>query len=285
LLLGLALARPLEPRELSAPSTLRTLLRPRAEAAEHVRGIEPPQVESKVRDSELHVPVPVVRATAAEREPYALPPVSEIARAALDLTVYLSGPGAYGAGILLDREGHVLTCRHVIEGLDPITVSLANGEKLTATVLDSDAELDLALLKVEERRTASVATGSITGVETGDELFAMGAPRKMKFSLTRGMASFVGRAFDGVYYLQSDLPLNGGSSGGPILDRSGRVVAISSFVLRNSEGLSFALPIDYAYQRFARWLAGSPALEGERSQAFEGWLSAVDKAHAGASEE
>ena len=96
----------------------------------------------------------------------------------------------------------------------------------------------------------------------------------MPFSLSRGMVSYVGRRFERTFYLQTDLPLNAGSSGGPVLNDRGQVVAIASFVLRDSEGLAFALPIDYAYRRFAAALVAPPAvIAGD----FDRWLAAPER--------
>jgi serine protease Do len=89
-------------------------------------------------------------------------------------------------------------------------------------------------------------------------VYAFGAPRKMAFSMSRGMVSYTGRDFEGLSYMQIDLALNGGSSGGPIVNSYGEVVGISSFILKKSQGLSFALPIDYARERFARYLGSVP---------------------------
>jgi S1-C subfamily serine protease len=78
----------------------------------------------------------------------------------------------------------------------------------------------------------------------------------MYFSVSRGMVSFPNRFLDGVEYIQTDLPINVGNSGGPLVDREGRVVGIVSFILKDSQGISFALPIDRALARFAKALQG-----------------------------
>lgn len=179
----------------------------------------------------------------------------EIARRALDFTAFVRGKGVYGAGVLMDANGHVLTCWHVVDGLEDIQVSFVDGEPMPAKLLDHDKALDVALLKVDSRRIPGVKPASVNTLGMGDEVFAMGAPRKMSFSLSRGIVSYVGRVFDGVHYLQTDLPTNGGSSGGPVMNERGEVVGISSFILRNSQGLAFALPIDYALQRFSATLS------------------------------
>jgi S1-C subfamily serine protease len=194
----------------------------------------------------------------------------DIARRALAVTVFVRTPQAYGAGVVLDAAGHVLTCDHVVSGLSEAGVHFADSTSaVTARVIDRDRKLDLALLATGVARTAFAEPGSVAHAEPGDEVFAMGAPRKMRFSLGRGIVAFSGRAFDGLFYLQTDLATNAGSSGGPVLDASGRLIAISSFVVRNGDGLSFALPIDYAYQRFS----GALAPKGDSAR-FSAWLAA-----------
>jgi len=90
-------------------------------------------------------------------------------------------------------------------------------------------------------------------------VMAVGSPRKMYFSVSRGMVSFPNRFLDGVEYIQTDLPINVGNSGGPLVDDEGNVVGIVSFILRDSQGISFALPIDRAVARFGEHLTLDPA--------------------------
>jgi S1-C subfamily serine protease len=113
-------------------------------------------------------------------------------------------------------------------------------------------------------------------VEAGDEIYTMGAPRKLRFSLSHGMVAFVGRPFSGAFYLQTDLPANSGSSGGPVLNERGEVVAITSFVLKDTEGLAFALPVEYAFDRFASVLAPTE----RATRVFAAWRDAMVTANA-----
>jgi S1-C subfamily serine protease len=222
--------------------------------------------------------VPAASTTTPEVAPEQQPrSISEIARSALGFTAFIRGGHVYGAGVLLDGAGHVLTCRHVIEGLDAITVSFSDGAAFPATLVDSDEALDIALLKIDSDRISELRPASIAGVQLGDDVLAIGAPRKMAFSLSRGMVSFVGRPFERIYYLQTDLAMNGGSSGGPVMNARGDVIALSSFVLRDSEGLAFALPIDYAYRRFAAHLQAPVGFESSAGGAFESWVSALER--------
>jgi len=183
------------------------------------------------------------------RSPGPISPAA-VAERALASTLFIRVGSTYGAGILLGPSGLVLTCAHVIEDDSAIEVEFSDGARAIARPIDRDAKLDLALLEISAQHPPAPRIGSIANVSIGDEVFAMGAPRRMAFSLHRGMVSFVGRDFDGVRYLQTDLPANAGNSGGPVINDRGEIIAIMSFILRESEGIAFALPIDYALERF-----------------------------------
>jgi S1-C subfamily serine protease len=183
------------------------------------------------------------------RSPARISPAA-IAERALASTLFIRVGSTYGSGILLAPSGLVLTCAHVIDDDSPIEVEFDNGAMVMAKPIDRDAKLDLALLQISAQPAPALRIGSIANVSIGDEVFTMGAPRRMAFSLHRGMVSFVGRDFDGVRYLQTDLPANAGNSGGPVINDRGEIIAIMSFILRESEGIAFALPIDYALERF-----------------------------------
>lgn len=177
---------------------------------------------------------------------------ADIAERARAFTVFVQADRYYGAGFLVDEQGHLLTSLHVVEGVAHIRVTFADGSEHAAKHVESDRRLDVALLKIDDANGRPVASlGAAERMRVGDDVFALGAPRKMAFSLSRGMVSFMDRDMNGVRYLQLDLALNGGSSGGPVMNERGEVVAISSFILKGSQGLSFALPIEYALERFA----------------------------------
>lgn len=191
--------------------------------------------------------------------------VRAIAQRALGFTVHIRGGSVYGAGVVLDERGHVVTADHVIDGVKTIHVSFhGQTRRIPAKVVDRDAKLDLALLKIEERTAAVAEIGSIADVRMGDEVFGMGSPRKLEFSLSRGIVSYVGRSFDSALYLQTDLPANSGNSGGPIMNERGEVIGIASFILKNSQGLAFSVPIENAFVRFAKVLGRRDTSRFER---------------------
>lgn len=194
---------------------------------------------------------------------------SQVAAHAQSWTAAVRADLNYGAGIVVERSGLVLTNHHVIANTRSVTVTPFGGEATKAEVLDSDVGLDLALLRVQlaEPLPREASVGSAAGLGVGDDVLAVGSPRKMFFSVSRGMVSFPARQLDGVSYIQTDLPINEGNSGGPLVSREGHVVGVVSFILKESQGLSFALPIDRALARFA------PQLEAAR-QAREGAAAA-----------
>ncbi|HEY2367605.1 MAG TPA: serine protease, partial [Polyangiaceae bacterium] len=158
----------------------------------------------------------------------------DIATRALASTVFLHGGSVYGAGVLVDRAGHVLTCDHVIDGLDHVEASFDEDAPMPVRVVARAKDVDLALLAIDHvpEGRAPLALGKVASLAMGDTVYAMGAPRKMRFSLSHGIVSYVSRSFDGTKYVQTDLAANGGSSGGPVMNERGELVGVSSFVLR-----------------------------------------------------
>jgi S1-C subfamily serine protease len=182
------------------------------------------------------------------------PAWSKVAARAQSWTVAVRADQSYGAGVAVEKAGFVLTNLHVVDGAKSISVTPFGGDALSAELLDSDRELDLALLRTTSPLSTAAMIGHSKSLGVGDEVMAVGSPRKMYFSVSRGMVSFPNRFLDGVEYIQTDLPINVGNSGGPLVDRDGNVVGIVSFILRDSQGISFALPIDRAVTRFGEHL-------------------------------
>lgn len=228
----------------------------------HVRGVEATSAVSPVRGP----------TSALTAEPSS--PGRRVAASALSITAVVRGEHVYGAGIVIGPR-HVLTCKHVIDGLRSISVTLANGSPAPARVIDSDEKLDLAVLELELNAANTARLASATALEMGDRVYGMGVPKNLTFSFNSGMVSYLGRSYDDVAYLQTDMPTNPGNSGGPILDEQGRVVAVASFILRETQGLAFAIPIDYAHRRFRGYFEAELDTRG-----FEAWLGAHDEATA-----
>jgi serine protease Do len=161
----------------------------------------------------------------------------------------------YGAGFVLSESGLALTNQHVVGSASRVSILLWGDELTHAEVLDTDPQLDLALLRIEGEVVDTAELGTMRDVRVGDEVLAIGSPLKMFFSVSRGTVSFVNRSLERVQFLQTDLPINSGNSGGPLVDADGRVIGVVSFILRDSQGISFSLPIDRALERFEKYLS------------------------------
>jgi S1-C subfamily serine protease len=179
---------------------------------------------------------------------------------------------ASGSGIVLDDEGHVLTNNHVIEGATEVTVSLeAEGTMYPATVVGTEPNSDLALLKVEApaSKLHPLKLGDSAQMEVGDPVVAIGNPFDLQRTVTSGIVSALQReiqAPDGVTIdnvIQTDAAINPGNSGGPLINSAGEVIGINSQIETGGEGsegnvgIGFAIPINTAKEEIANLESGS----------------------------
>ena len=159
-----------------------------------------------------------------------------------------------GSGFIISADGYVLTNNHVVDGADTVTVRLSDRRELDAKVVGSDAQYDIALLKIAASGLPAVAVGDSRAVKAGQWVVAIGSPFGFDHSVTAGIVSAVGRQFGGidqqyVPFIQTDVPINRGNSGGPLFNLDGQVVGINSQIFSNTGGfmgVSFAIPIDIA---------------------------------------
>ena len=152
-----------------------------------------------------------------------------------------------GAGIVLTRDGLIVTNNHVVDGASSITVSLdgANGATRTARIIATDASDDLALIKINPSGATlhPLALGDSSGVQVGDATYAIGDPFGLDQTLTTGVVSALQRkitAPNGAtisHVIQTDAALNPGNSGGPLLDAAGRVIGINSQIAGSQSAL------------------------------------------------
>jgi serine protease Do len=164
------------------------------------------------------------------------------------------GGTSLGTGFLISDDGYVLTNHHVVDGADKVTVKLSDRREFTATVVGSDQQSDVALLKIEGKGLPALRTGSSNQLKPGQWVVAIGSPFGLDHSVTAGIVSAVGRNnpyADQRYvpFIQTDVAINRGNSGGPLLNTKGEVVGINSQIFSNSGGymgVSFAIPIDVA---------------------------------------
>ena len=159
-----------------------------------------------------------------------------------------------GTGFIISTDGYVLTNHHVIDGADEVTITLSDRRELSAKVIGSDEQSDVALLKVAATGLPALRIGDSASLKPGQWVVAIGSPFGLDHSVTAGIVSAVGRVNPYanqryVPFIQTDVAINRGNSGGPLLDTRGQVVGINSQIFSNSGGymgVSFAIPIDTA---------------------------------------
>jgi len=159
-----------------------------------------------------------------------------------------------GTGFIISADGYVLTNHHVVDGADEIKIRLSDRRELTAKLVGSDVQSDVALLKVDGTGLPALRLGDSKVLKPGQWVVAIGSPFGLDHSVTAGIVSAVGRANPYanqryVPFIQTDVAINRGNSGGPLLDTRGQVVGINSQIFSNSGGymgVSFAIPIDTA---------------------------------------
>lgn len=161
---------------------------------------------------------------------------------------------SYGSGFIISSDGYVLTNHHVIAGTDEVIVRLADRREFKAKVIGSDEMSDVALLKVEASNLPILQIADSKKVKPGQWVIAIGSPFGFDHSVTAGIVSGLGRpSIDGsqryVPFIQTDVAINRGNSGGPLLNTAGEVVGINSQIFSNSGGymgVSFAIPMEVA---------------------------------------
>ncbi|HUF91807.1 MAG TPA: trypsin-like peptidase domain-containing protein [Candidatus Limnocylindria bacterium] len=155
-----------------------------------------------------------------------------------------------GSGVIIDRDGQVLTNAHVVDGAASLSVTLDSGNRVPARVLGFDPVLDLALLRVEMAGPAPFARlGDSSMVKVGDEVVAIGNPVGLDQTMTRGIVSGLNRLLPGVSdepMIQTDAPINPGNSGGPLVDRCGTVIGINTLISEDARSIGFAVPVNAA---------------------------------------
>ncbi len=164
------------------------------------------------------------------------------------------GAESIGSGFIISADGYILTNNHVVDHADTVTVRLSDRRELTAKVVGTDPQYDIALLKVNASNLPVVTIGDSHTLKPGQWVVAIGSPFGFDHSVTQGIVSAVGRSFgqqDQQYvpFIQTDVPINRGNSGGPLFNLQGQVVGVNSQIFSNTggyQGIAFSIPIDIA---------------------------------------
>ena len=157
-----------------------------------------------------------------------------------------------GSGFIISPDGLVLTNAHVVKGASEVVVKLTDRREFRAKVLGSDPKTDVAVLKIDAQNLPTVKLGSTRDLQVGEWVLAIGSPFGFESSVTAGVVSAKGRSLPDdslVPFIQTDVAVNPGNSGGPLFNARGEVVGINSQIYSRSggyQGVSFAIPIELA---------------------------------------
>lgn len=155
-----------------------------------------------------------------------------------------------GSGVIVSPQGYILTNNHVVEAASGIEVALADGRKVTASIVGTDPETDLAVIKVDLQNLPAITLGHSEHAKVGDVVLAIGNPFGVGQTVTMGIVSALGRNHLGINqfenFIQTDAAINPGNSGGALIDPQGNLLGINSAIYSRSGGslgIGFAIPV------------------------------------------
>jgi len=178
---------------------------------------------------------------------------------------------ALGSGVIINNEGYLLTNNHVIADSEEIIVSLYDGREVSAELVGSDPETDLAVLKISVKNIQSITLGEPQKTRIGDVVLAIGNPFSVGQTVTLGIISATGRHGLGINvyenFLQTDAAINPGNSGGALIDARGKLLGINTAILNGKSsgsgvGIGFAIPADIAVNIMTDIITSGQAIRG-----------------------
>jgi S1-C subfamily serine protease len=152
-----------------------------------------------------------------------------------------------GSGFIIADGGYVVTNEHVIDGAEAAVIITYDGQTHSVAVIGKNTKMDIALLKIEETDYSPLSLANSDNIQVGEKVIAIGNPLGLQFSVSEGIVSAVHRTGDNEIngYIQTDASLNPGNSGGPLINKEGKVIGINNFKVSGSESLGFALESNY----------------------------------------
>jgi S1-C subfamily serine protease len=180
------------------------------------------------------------------------------------------GEGA-ASGVIFAPDGYVLTNNHVVENAKEVMVGLTNGDTFQAEVVGTDPATDLAVIRAGTNGLPIAELGDSDTLRVGQLVIAIGNPLGFQSTVSTGVVSALGRAMRSPTgrlienIIQTDVPLNPGNSGGPLVDTRGRVVGVNTAIIRPAQGISLAIPV-----KTASWVIGEVLVHGKVRRAYLG---------------
>lgn len=188
-------------------------------------------------------------------------PFGEMIRMAEASCVTVITEAGHGSGAVIDSEGYVLSAHHVVDGTSDIEVLFSNGLRQKASIVFSDAAYDLVLLDISGSGYRPIGLHVDDDAELGDDVLTIGTPvdRSLGQSVAKGVISGK-RVLEGQEFIQTDLAVSPGNSGGPLLNKNGAVIGViqSKMIGKGIEGVGSAMPMHLVVERLGLRIAGAP---------------------------
>ncbi len=160
--------------------------------------------------------------------------------------VKIISPIGDGTGFIINSQGYILTCAHVLDG-EQVEIVATDGERNSARIVAKDENSDLALLHLDLLKGPPLTFADPATISEGQTVFALGHPLGFDFTVSRGIISNIGRMRNGISLIQTDVSLNPGSSGGPIINETGQVIGVANLIVAGGQGLGFAIALQHIF--------------------------------------
>ncbi|MCA9472335.1 MAG: DegQ family serine endoprotease [Nitrospirales bacterium] len=174
-----------------------------------------------------------------------------------------------GSGVIVSPDGHIVTNFHVVDGAKTVTVMLVDKREFTGTVVGTDPQTDLAILKIDAKDLPYLKWGNISELQVGDYVLAVGNPFGLSSTVTQGIVSALGRGGMGITqyedFIQTDAAINPGNSGGALVNTQGELIGINTAIFSRtggSQGVGFAIPASMAQPVFDSLVKNGKVVRG-----------------------
>src|ERR1043166_1550734 len=174
--------------------------------------------------------------------------VQKVAPAVVSIAGSTAGGAVQGSGFIISADGTIVTSLHLLRDFTAARVQLANGSAFDSfSIVQFDQDRDLAVIRVPGTGLPAVELGDSDALEVGEEVIAIGNPRGLGGSVTKGVISALrdDRRLPGVRVIQTDAAINPGNSGGPLVNSRGQAIGVVPAKLKNAENVNFAVPVGF----------------------------------------